>query len=104
MFNAAINIKNQQDDKVDKDLSYGLSIILLVICFVKIMIVPIVIIYFHKRGELYGEKRQQRCGVAFGDLSHEIRAYWAVLFPLFSNLRLVLLVYVTLYMEDFLML
>ena len=104
MFNAAINIKNEKDGKVDKDLSYGLSIILLVICFVKIMIVPIVIIYFHKRGELDMNKRQQRCGVAYGHLSHDIRAYWALLFPLFQNLRLVLLVYVTLYMEDFLML
>ena len=82
MYTAAINIKNVNNDKVNKDLSYILSIILLVICSARIIIVPIVTIYFHKRGELDTERRQKRCGVSYSDLNYEIRGYWALLFPL----------------------
>ena len=83
MYNAAINIKNERDGEVDKDLSYGLSVILLAICLAKIIIAPIVILCFHKRGELDTERRQKRCGYAFEDLNYEIRDYWALLFPFF---------------------
>ena len=104
MYAAAINIKNENDGNVDKDLSYGLSIILLIICAAKILIVPTVTLCFRKRGELDTERRQKRCGVAYEDLNHEIRGYWALSYPFFQNLRLVMLVYVTLYMGDYLML
>ena len=83
MYTSAINIKNQNDGIVDKDLSYGLSIILMIICAAKILIVPTVILCLHKRGELDTEKRLKRCGVSFGDLNHEIRGYWALLYPFF---------------------
>ena len=52
MYTAAINIKNVMDEKVDKDVSFVLSIILLAICFARIIIEPIVMICFYKRGDL----------------------------------------------------
>ena len=99
---AAINIKNKREGNIDGDFSYGLSIILLMTCFANLVIVPVVILCLHKRGELDTERRQKRCGFAYEDLNYEIRGYWALLYPFFQNLRFVLLVYVTLYMEDYL--
>ena len=102
MYVASINIKNKREGNIEGDLSYGLSIFLLLICFANMVIVPIVIICFHRRGELDTERRQRRCGFAYLDLNYKIRGYWALLYPFFQNLRFVILVYVTLYMEDYL--
>ena len=72
------------------------------ICAANTVIVPIVTIFFYKRGELGTEKQEKRFGVAFSHLNYEVRDYWALLYPLFSNLRLMLVVYVTIYMGDYL--
>ena len=66
------------------------------------VVVPVVLICFHKRGELDTERRQKRCGFAYEDLNYEIRGYGALLYPFCQNLRFVILVYVTLYMDDYL--
>lgn len=75
MYVSVINIKNKNDGEVDIDGSYVLSIILLVLCFANIFIVPIVTLYFHKKGELGTEKRQNRFGVAYDSLNFEVREY-----------------------------
>ena len=75
MYVAAINIKSKNDGEVDIDGSYVLSVVLLVLCFANIVIVPIVIFYFHKKGELGTEKRQERFGVAYDSLNYQIRDY-----------------------------
>ena len=102
MYVAAINIKNKREGNINGDFSYSLSIILLIVCFANMVIVPVVIILLYKRGELETERRQRRCGFAYEELNYDIRGYWALLYPFFQNLRFVVLVYVTLYMEDYL--
>ena len=76
----------------------------MVICSANILIVQTILIIFYKRGQLntFSEKRQKSCEVAFIDLNFEIRGYWAILYPLFQKLRFMLLVYVTLYLYDYL--
>ena len=57
LYVAAINIKNKREGNIDGDFSYGLSIILLMVCFANMLIIPVAILFYHKRGELDTEKR-----------------------------------------------
>ena len=59
------------------------------------------ILYFHRKGKLSGDKQKQTCGYLYEDLNYEKEGWGALCYPMLCNLRLIMLVYVTLYLQDY---
>ena len=104
LYSAAINIKNEHAGLVDKDFSYGLSVTLLITTSAYLIFGTTFVVYFHKKEKLSGEKQKKTCGYLYQDLNYEKEGWGALLYPLLCNLRLIMLVYVTLYMQEYMVL
>ena len=91
-----INVDNATQGAIDKNLSYWMAVITLVICFTELL--GVIYFFVTRFKTLDDEENKQRCGYIYEDLSYRIWGGWALLYPLFYQLRFVLLVAVTVYM------
>lgn len=93
-----INVEKASQGVISKDLSFWLALITLIICLAEMIGVTY---FFVTRFEtLDEEENKQRCGYIYADLSYKVWGGWALLYPLFYQLRFALLVVVVVFMVD----
>ena len=100
LMTAAINIKQVKEGKLSKNsASYSLSIFALVVVFLELICVAVFLKLF--QASLKEDKRVKRCGYIYEGLNYAIQGGMALTYPLLCQLRLVILVYTTLYLKEF---
>ena len=99
---ALFNVKQNYEGSVEKDASYYLAIVALLICALELIIVPIFFFRQSKKKKLGSEKNINRCGYIYSDLNYRIRGGWALSYPILYQLRFIILTFLILFVQDFL--
>ena len=92
-----INVDIVSEGIIDINFSFWLAVISLIVCFVEM--VGVVYFFVTRFKTLDEEENKAKCGYIYEDLSYRIWGGWALLYPLFYQLRFVLMVVVTVSME-----
>ena len=76
---AMINLKMYNLDVIERDDSFYLSMIALLICGLQLIIFPICVLIWHRKGTLDSKKNKKRCGALYEDKNYKIRGGWTLL-------------------------
>ena len=99
LMTAAINIQQVHQGNISIDSSFIVSIFALTVCFLELIFVASILQLY--KVSLHEERRIERFGFIYEGLNYNLQGRKALIYPVIYQLRLVLLVYTILYLNDF---
>lgn len=97
-----INLKMNNLEAVERDDSYYLALVALLVCGLELVFVPLFLIVRWRQGTLGDKKNKKRCGYIYEDLNYKIRGGWTLLYPILYQIRFIALISLILYMDEYL--
>ena len=95
---AIINVREEYYGRVETDASYWFAVLIISGCAIEIAGVNC--FFCTKRKKLDKKKNKKACGYIYEELQYKIMGNLTLLYPIFSQLRLVLIAYVTIFLKD----
>ena len=96
---AVINVREQINGHVEANISYWMSMIVIAGCLLEMLSVSFFLCNnFEKK--LNEETNKSKCGYIYEELQYHIWGGWTLFYPIMSQMRLLLIAYVTIYLMD----
>lgn len=95
---AIINVREEYYERVEKNSSYWFALLIFAGCLIEILGVSGFLC--KNRKKLDDKKNKKKCGYIYEELQYKIFGKVALLYPILSQLRLVLIAYVTIFLKD----
>ena len=93
---AIINIREYTNGHIEANLSLHLSKVVIVGCLLEIVCVTVFL--FRKRHTLKQKVNKKKCGYIYDDLRYKIWGSWTLCLPILSQIRLILIAIMTIYL------
>ena len=72
----------------------------MLVCLIEIVAVSLFLRRIFKRNELNQERHKNRCGYVYEELNHKNRGGWALTYPIFYQLRFLVLIFTVIFVEN----